>query len=189
MSKSSRARYDIAADPDIELVDATLAGDNEAFENLVARHQRSIYVVILRMCNDPDETLDIVQRVFLRAYTKLHTFKRRSTFKTWLYTIAINTCRNELRRRQRWGLMERVEDVDPGTKAGLDERLITGERKQRLAEAVESLPPKQKAILVLRIYEEMSFRDIAGVVGGSENAAKVNFHFAVKSLQEKLKEH
>ncbi len=128
-----------------------------------------------------------MQKIFLRVYIKLQTFRRRSSFKTWLYAIAINLCRNELRRRYRWGSPKSVEEIDPGVEPGLDERLTADERKRRLAAAVELLPPKQKAVLLLRIHEEMSFQNIAKAVGISENSAKVNFHHAVRRLQKDLR--
>lgn len=178
----------MGADPDIEHVEAALAGDEGSFEELVRHYQRPIFALVLRMCGDPGEAPDVVQRIFLKAYIKLRTFRRRSTFKTWLYAIAINLCRNELRRRRRWGFPERIEDVEPRVEPGISEGLIGREQRRSLAEAVAGLPPKQRSVLVLRIYEELSFREIAESVGISENAAKVNFHHAVKRLRDEIGE-
>ena len=178
----------IGADPDIEIVDAVLAGDDAAFDELVLRYQRPILGLVYRMCGDQGEAPDIAQKVFLKAYSKLRSFKRRSTFKTWLYSIAINLCRNELRRRKRWGRPQQIEDAGLGLEPAVEENLIGEERRRMLAGAVENLPPKQKAVLVLRIYKEMSFQEIAQAVGISENSAKVNFHHAVRRLQGELKE-
>jgi RNA polymerase sigma-70 factor (ECF subfamily) len=178
----------MGADPDIAAVDAVLAGDDDAFEQLVLRYQRPILSLVLRMCSDAGEAPDIAQRVFLKAYSKLRTFKRRSSFKTWLYSIAMNLCRNELRRRKRWGRTEQVEEASGAVDSEIEEDLIDGQRKRLLASSVELLPPKQKAVLVLRIYQEMSFLDVAETLGISENSAKVNFHHAVRRLQQELKE-
>jgi RNA polymerase sigma-70 factor (ECF subfamily) len=178
----------MGADPDIAAVDATLAGDDEAFEGLVLRYQRPILLLILRMCGNPGEAPDIAQRVFLKAYTKLHTFRRRSAFKTWLYSIAMNLCRNELRRRKRLGHTVQVEESNPGVEPVVESGLIGSQRKRLLAAGVELLPPKQKSVLVLRVYQEMSFLEIAKVLGISENSAKVNYHHAVRRLQQELSE-
>jgi len=178
----------MGADPDIRFVDATLEGDDSAFEELVLRYQRPILSLILRMCSDPGEAPDIAQRVFLRAYNKLRTFKRRSSFKTWLYSIAMNLCRNELRRRKRRGLPEQIEEAGLGEEPVVEEGLIGDERRRMLAAAIERLPPRQKSVLVLRVYQELSFQQIAQVIGISENSAKVNYHHAVRRLQAELEE-
>ncbi|HUX08224.1 MAG TPA: sigma-70 family RNA polymerase sigma factor [Acidobacteriota bacterium] len=178
----------MSADPDIGVVDAVLRGDDEAFEQLVLRYQKPILGLILRMCGDPGEAPDIAQRVFLKAYTKLQTFRRRSSFKTWLYSIAMNLCRNELRRRKRWGYPQQIEETSVGVDPAVEDGLIGNERRQLLADGVELLPPMQKAVLVLRIYQELSFQEIGRTLGISENSAKVNFHYAVRRLREKLKE-
>ena len=177
----------MGADPDIELVDAALGGDESAFEELVRRYQRRIFSLVARMIGTPDDAPDIVQRVFLRAYSKLGSFRRRSTFKTWLYSIAINLSRNELRSRKRWGFKEVVEEGTAVVDAGMDERLIRSERRKILSSLLDGLPPKQKAVLTLRVYEEMSFQQIAEAVGISENSAKVNFHHAVRRLQDAIR--
>jgi RNA polymerase sigma-70 factor (ECF subfamily) len=173
----------MSADPDLEFVESALRGDDDAFEELVRRYQRPIFALVIRICSSVDEAPDIVQRVFLKAYTKLRGFRRRSTFKTWLYTIAINLCRNVLRTRKRRGIHEEVDDKAVSVEAGIDEELISSERKEMLGRAVEELPPKQKAVLTLRVYEEMSFREIADTMRMTENSAKVNFHHAVRRLQ------
>lgn len=177
----------MSADPDIAAVEAVLDGDDEAFEQLVLRYQKPILGLILRMCGDPGEAPDIAQKVFLKTYSKLRTFKRRSSFKTWLYSIAMNLCRNELRRRKRWGYTQQIEDTDPGVEPEAEDGLIGDEHKRLLAEGVELLPPMQKAVLVLRIYQELSFQEIGGTLGITENSAKVNFHHAVRRLKEELK--
>lgn len=178
----------MGADPDTKAVKATLEGDESAFEILVRNYQRPIFALVIRMTGSIDDAPDIVQRVFLNAYAKLKSFRGRSTFKTWLYSIAINLCRNELRHRKRWGHKEQIEEATLSEEAGFDTDLITSEQKKILSSVIEDLPPKQKAVLTLRVYEEMSFKEIAKAVGISENSAKVNFHHAVRHLQEAVKE-
>jgi RNA polymerase sigma-70 factor (ECF subfamily) len=96
----------------------------------------------------------------------------------------MNMSRNELRRKKRWGIPEDVEALNPGVDDDPVEDIITRQRQDRLNSALQKLPPKQKAVLTLRIHNEMSFAEIASVTGTSENSAKVNFHYAVRRLQE-----
>lgn len=176
----------MSTDPDIALVDAVLQGDDTAFEELIKRYQRPVTSLILRMTNNVNDAPDLAQRVFIKAYTKLNSFLRKSSFKTWLFTIAINIIRNQLRFKKRWGTMKNVEELDPGYDPDLESKLITEQRKRQLKRAIESLPAKQKAVLILRIYESMKFSEIATTLGMKENSAKVNFHHAVKKLQDML---
>ena len=175
-------------DQDNALVDAVIAGDDSAFDELVLKYQRQLAALVARITGNPGEAADVVQKVFLKAYTKLSGFKRLSTFKTWLFSIAINLSRNALRQKKRWGIPQDIEDVNPKVDDDQDENLIRKQRRLRLNHALENLPPKQKSVVVLRIYEELSFAQIAESVGITENAAKVNFHHAVKSLKGILNE-
>lgn len=174
----------MSTDPDIALVEAVLQGDDAAFEELVRRYQKPVMSLILRMTNNVNDAPDMAQRVFVKAYTKLGSFLRKSSFKTWLFTIAINISRNQLRFKKRWGTMKNVEDIDPGFDPDVENKLISEQRKGQLKNAIESLPPKQKTVLILRIYENMRFSEIAEMLGMKENSAKVNFHHAVKKLQK-----
>ena len=177
----------MGTDPDNALVDAALEGDVAAFEELVLRYQRQIAGLVVRMTGNLNDAADIAQQVFVKVFTKLSSFKRQAQFKTWLYSIAINQCRNELRRTKRWGTPLEVTALDPGVKAGLEESLVNQQRRKILKESLSNLPPKQRGVVVLRIYEEMSFAEIARAMEMSENTAKVNFHHAVKRLQGLLK--
>jgi RNA polymerase sigma-70 factor, ECF subfamily len=174
----------MSSDPDIAQVDAVLSGDDSAFDDLVIRYQRPITALIVRMIGRVEDAPDIAQKVFLKAYTKLPSFRRNSTFKTWLYAIAINMSRNELRHRMRWGVPRDIDDVDPGVEDSQDDKLIANERQAHLNDAIRQLPPKQKAVLTLRVYEEMAFADIAAATEMTENSAKVNYHHAVKRLRD-----
>lgn len=178
----------MGTDRDIALVDAALEGDQAAFEELVVRYQRPIAAVVARMTGNLNDAADIAQQVFLRAYTKLSSFQRRSQFKTWLYSIAINLTRNELRRNKRWGIPVEVTELDPGKDAVVEDKMIDRQRRNSIRDAIDHLPPKQKGVVMLRIYEEMSFAEVAETMGINENTAKVNFHHAVKRLQGLLKD-
>ena len=173
-----------SAPPTVEdelLVDRCLGGDRTAFGILMARHERPIYFLAMRYLRDHDEASDILQRTFLKAFEKLAEFEGRSQFKTWLFRIAINLCKNRLRDTGRWQKVDPEEDVVLAAPEKEDH--LEAEQKQALlAEAVDKLPPKQRQTLELRVFGELSFREIAETMGCTENAAKVNYHYAVKNL-------
>jgi RNA polymerase sigma-70 factor, ECF subfamily len=173
------------SDDDEALVERFRDGDARAFDELVRRHQRPIYALVLRYVRDADDAKDLAQRAFVRAFQGLGGFRRASTFRTWLYRIAVNLALNHLRdRKPRTELAEDALVIDA---VGASE-LVTAEERRRLWRALDELPPKQRMVLELRVYDDLSFREVGEVAGCSENAAKVSFHHAVKRLKECLDE-
>jgi RNA polymerase sigma-70 factor (ECF subfamily) len=175
-----------AAAIDSALVARYRAGDRSAFDEIVRRYQKPIYYVALRYLKVEADAADITQRTFVKVYGAIGRFRAESTFRTWIYRIAINLCLNQLRDRRREELRgPRDEEVaaEPGEEVSFDAELTAQERGERLRAAIAELPPKQRMVLELRIYDELPFREVAELVGSSENAAKVNFHHAVKRLR------
>jgi RNA polymerase sigma-70 factor (ECF subfamily) len=173
---------------DAELVSRYLAGDRRAFEELVRNYQRPIYHLAMRYLRSEADAKDVTQRTFIKVYGALPRFRAESSFRTWIYRIAINLCLNQLRDRKREETrgdseaLDRAATTQPVGPAELDAR----ERGEWLRRAVTELPPKQRMVLELRVYDELPFREVAELVGSTENAAKVNFHHAVKRLREIL---
>jgi len=175
-----------AADPDLPLVERFRDGDRRAFDELVRRHQQAIYGVARRYLRNDADAADVAQQTFVRAFRALETFRGAASVRSWLYRIAINTALNHLRDHAR----ERPQEIDEArltTTATGPQRIIAGEDEARLRGAIDALPPKQKMVLELRIFDELSFREVAELADCTENAAKVNFHYAVKRLKELLR--
>lgn len=169
---------------DGELVARYLAGDRRAFDELVRHYQRPIYHLAYRYLRSEADAKDLAQRTFLKVYGALPRFRAEASFRTWIYRIAINLCLNELRDRRRGESSDRPEVIEQATTPGPDvESLDEQARGAWLRRAIASLPPKQRMVLELRIYDELPFREVAELVGSTENAAKVNFHHAVKRLR------
>jgi RNA polymerase sigma-70 factor (ECF subfamily) len=171
---------------DRQLVTEVLSGDLSAFEKIVKAYQRSIYFLALRMVKNPELSDDITQKTFLKAYRALSGFQFKSSLKTWLSAIAINLCKTELMRPRR----ETVElqdnlmssgTADPGD--GGREADEQAHRRHLLQTALERLPDRQKEVVMLRIYQELPFKEIAQALDSTETAVKVNFHHAMKSLK------
>jgi RNA polymerase sigma-70 factor (ECF subfamily) len=175
-----------ATDQDTALIDRFRAGERAAFDQLVRRYQRPIFYVALRYLRNEADAKDVTQRAFVRAYGALHKFRGSSSFRTWLYRIAINLSLNHIRdnRRERPG---EIPDDALTVDATGPERLIASARSRMLRNAIDRLPPKQRMVLELRIYDELSFREVAELASCTENAAKVNFHHAVKRLKQEMR--
>ncbi len=168
---------------DLRLIRGTLRGSREDFGVLVERYQKPLYSFVVRMVADRNVADDVVQVAFLRAYKALRTFRGDASFKTWLHQIALNECRSRARRQQR----HQEVALDDVSEAALPSVSNAGEdavQRRGLRRFVDRLPAKQKAVLELRVYGDLPFREIARMEGMSEGAAKVNFHHAVKKLRE-----
>src|SRR5512145_1399504 len=97
-------------DEDLELLDKAASGDREAFDDLVRKHQKALYSMLYRMVSDQDDAADILQKTLVKAFTGIRGFERRSSFRTWLYQIAINLAKNLYRDRARAGRVP-LDDV------------------------------------------------------------------------------
>jgi RNA polymerase sigma-70 factor, ECF subfamily len=174
-------------DDDLPLIDRCIAGDREAFDQLVLKHQRPLFSMLYRMVSDADDAADILQKSFVKAFTGIGGFERRSSFRTWLYQIAINLAKNLYRDRSRAGKVS-LDDViirrDPKTLEGL----IKKETRERLYQALTSLPEKQRLTVMLRIQEQKTFEEIAGIMKCSVGTSKANYHHGVQKLKAMFEE-
>jgi RNA polymerase sigma-70 factor (ECF subfamily) len=183
---SSEADTSLAEADERSLVDACLAGHAGAFDLIVERHRRSVYLLCYRFVSNHEDASDLTQDVFLRAYRGLRKFRGHSSLATWLYRIGVNVCLNRLNARtlQRESIDER-EYVDTRSESATD-YLLRSERAARVRAAIGRLPRKQRATLILRTYHEMSHQEIADVLGSSVGAVKANFFHALGNLKKLL---
>ena len=172
-------------DEDAERINRSAAGEREAFDELVMKYQRPLYSMIYRMVSDHDDTADILQKTFVKAFTGLKHFERRSSFKTWLYQIAINLAKNLYRDRSRITSVS-LDDVVIRRNPQTLDRLISAEQKERVQHALSRLPEKQRLTLLLRVQEEKKFEEIAQIMKSSLGTAKANYHHAVQKLKSMI---
>jgi len=156
---------------DAVLIAAVLDGSESAFAELIERYQDRVFRLLSRYSRDRDECEDLAQEVFLKVFRKLSTFNQDSAFFTWLYRITVNTATDHLSRRSRRRL-HLVEDnaaLDEGepraAPVAVDQPLLDAERAEVTRSILDRLPEKYRSILVLREYEELSYTDIASVLG------------------------
>jgi RNA polymerase sigma-70 factor, ECF subfamily len=157
------------------LVGAAQAGDLHAFEALVSRHQDAVYRVALRMLGSKVDAEDAAQDTLVLAWRALSTFRGESEFSTWLYRIVTNRCLKARAARHPTEALPEVlidRDRDPA------EALVRSERLRALARAVLALPAEQRAALVLRELEGLSYEQIARALGVTVPAVKGRIHRA-----------
>ncbi len=158
----------MTVDPDRELVERARAGERTAFDLLVARYQRRLLRLVLRLLRDPAEAEDVVQETFLKAYRALPRFRGEAAFYTWLYRIALNGARNAiLRRRQRTAPQGVAPSqlVAPVPEIGTPESMLLSKQVMLAIDAaLEALPLELRTAIVLREIEGLSYEEIAQIM-------------------------
>ena len=147
-------------DPDQSLVDLSKKGDQAAFGKLIAKHYDFVYAVVFGILRNREDALEITQEVFLKVSGEIQKFEGQAKFKTWLYRIAANRAIDEVRKRRPTEPIE--EQMDLKTSDISPREAASREELQRLAEkALDALNPEQRAVLVLRHWNELSYEEIA----------------------------
>jgi len=189
MQRTLEASMPMAArnqDPDAELIERYFAGDTSAFDEIMIRYERQIYRVCYRFVENREDAMDLAQDVFVKAFEHLPTFRRESTLKTWLYRIAINHCLNHVKKHSQEFVQ--VTESTSSTKSSAQAELEHQEQRQRFRRLVKRLPPKQKAILELRVNEQLSYEEIAKISGRSVSTIKASVFFALEKLRKLVKD-
>ncbi len=171
---------------DAALVRACLDGQTDAFGVIVERHRRAVYQLCYRFVGRHEDATDLSQDVFLRAYRGLRRFRGDSSLGTWLYRIGVNVCLNKVSART--PVLTALDETALAPARGEDAvgAVLREERARRVRAAVARLPRKQRATLILRVYQELSHKQIAGLLRTSEGAVKANFFHALGSLKRVL---
>lgn len=174
---------------DERIIEACRRGDRRAFNELVRGNQQRVYRVVRRIVQDPDDAMDITQDVFVRAYQGLDGFRGGSKIFTWLYRIAVNLSINHVKsgRVRRFFRFDREDGEYVDHTPGIHEGLEREEIRRSVERAIAALPAKQRAVFVLRYYEELPYEDIAGMLGTSVGGLKANYHHAMKKIEEKVR--
>ncbi len=174
------------SDADANLVERYLAGDMTAFDELMIRYERQIYRVCYRFVDNREDAMDLAQEVFIKAFEHLGSFRRESSLKTWLYRIAMNHCINHVKKHA-YEFVE-VTETTGNVAASVHTQLEEREQRDHFRKMVKQLPPKQKAILELRINEQLSYEEIAKISGRSVSTIKASVFFALEKLRKLVKD-
>jgi RNA polymerase sigma-70 factor (ECF subfamily) len=175
-----------ATDPDITLIERYSNGDMTAFDELMIRYERPIYRLCYRFTSNSDDARDLAQEVFIKAFEHLTHFRRESSLKTWLYRIATNHCINHVKSnaQQFVEVTESIRQTESTAHHELEEK----QQREHFRLMVKKLPPKQRAILELRIHEQLSYEEIATMSNRSVSTIKASVFFALEKLRKLVKE-
>jgi RNA polymerase sigma-70 factor (ECF subfamily) len=187
------------ADSDVEAMLRVKTGDESAFAYLVQKYRRPMVGFMYRLCHNPSTAEELAQEVFLRVYRSRTSYEPSAKFTTWLYRIATNLAVNHARdtRHERAENTVRLDEPDQetGTTPDLADESLSAEeqilRRERLAairSKVNALPERQRVAVIMHKYQQMDYREIAGVLKLSESATKSLLFRAYETLREQLKE-
>ncbi|HEY9174228.1 MAG TPA: sigma-70 family RNA polymerase sigma factor [Verrucomicrobiae bacterium] len=185
-------------DADAQLMLRVKRGDTAAFATLVEKYQQPVLNLVARTLRDPTEAEDLAQAVFVQAWKSAGRYQASAKFSTWLFTIARNACLNELRRRARHPA-EPLDAPHPDHEGELlhqppdpqtaipPDALLRGELEQKIEEALAALPENQRTAILLCRQEELSYEEIAAVLGCSLSATKSLIFRGRETLKQRLK--
>lgn len=188
MTEYKRRLQDLSDEILVEQARARGAVDDRPFAVLFERHKQMVWSACYRFMANGEDAEDLLQEVFIKAYRGLPSFEGRSTFRTWLYQIATNTCRNELRRRRRRPdpieiSMDELKLADPAPSPGSTQ----GEWSEIVATAMTNLHPDEREILILRDFEDRPYDEIAALQEIRLSAAKMRVQRARIALYNELR--
>jgi len=177
---------------DEDLVVAFQGGELSAFDTLLERWERKIRGAVYRIMGSEDEARDLCQETFLKAYRSLPSFKREARFSSWLYQIALNLCRDRMRRKRvrRFVSLDEVDEAPPETgrafRPSALELVEAQDLSRAIAEAVESLPEEQREVIVLKEYQGLTFLEIADALELPMSTVKTRLYRGLGQLKERL---
>ena len=181
---------------DEELVARSIRGDAESFNQLILRWERPIYALAYRTLGREEDARDICQETFLRAFRGLPGFRGQAKFSSWLYRIALNLCRDWMRRQRRAPTMQMPEGVDPIEMAGERgpvESIETLVERRELSgvveEAMKLLPEEQRTAIILKEYHGMTFQEIADLQGCPLSTVKTRLYQGLSVLRRHLEKN
>jgi RNA polymerase sigma-70 factor, ECF subfamily len=188
----------VNSDPDAQLMLRVKAGDSDAFAELVDKYKQPVMNLVYRILRDATEAEDLAQNVFLQVHKSAHRYHVSAKFSTWLFTIARNLCLNEIRRRTRHPAdsLEATysENDDQPARQFEDNKVFSApdtilqqELEQKVELVLSELPENQRTALLLCRQDEMSYEEIAEVIGCSLSATKSLIHRGRETLKQKLK--
>lgn len=183
---------------DGELVALAQAGDRDAVRQLLERYERRLLSVIIGMVRNPEDAKEILQETFVRAFRNLDGFKGESSFYTWIYRIAMNLAIDHQRRGAKRPLVEFDDSVgvkedavgEGSATLGIDpfKSVRSRELGKKIFEAIESLTPDHRAVILLREIDGLSYEEISEVLNCSLGTVMSRLHYARKKLQSRLQE-
>jgi RNA polymerase sigma-70 factor (ECF subfamily) len=175
-------------DEDTPLIEACRGGDAASYQRLYAKYSGKVYGFARRFLADEQHAEDVTQEVFLRVFRKLSSFRGDARFSTWLFRVALNSCKNKRRSLERLSrfdpdrFRESRADFEGPPERLIDDRLL----QERIDEALERLTEEQRSLLLLKAVNELSYRQIGDLFGQSENQVRGKLYRARKAFRAAL---
>lgn len=178
---------------DEELVARSMGGDVDSFNQLILRWERPIYALAYRVLGREEDARDVCQETFLRAYRALPGFKGQAKFSSWIYRIALNLCRDWIRRQRRTPVVALPEDLDPETLASsqgpaesIEDLAARRELGAVIGRAMALLPEEQRTAIILKEYHGMTFQEIADMQGCPLSTVKTRLYQGLSVIRRHL---
>ena len=178
---------------DEELVSRSIGGDADSFNQLVLRWERPIYALAYRVIGREEDARDVCQETFLRAFRALGGFRGQAKFSSWLYRIALNLCRDWVRRQRRTPVVPLPEDVDVIELAAsreptepIEDLVARRDLTRAVEKAMARLPEEQRTAIILKEYHGLTFQEIADLVGCPLSTVKTRLYQGLTVLRREL---
>ena len=168
---------------DNNLIQKFQSGDEKSFDKLVEIHLHNVFGFFFKITRDEMVAEDLSQDVFMKLYKNLKNFRHESSFSTYLYRINMNTA-NTWITRNKWKNILHIDQVPD--RGEIDRTNEEEWKRKELWDGISKLPKKQRTVVMLRISDSLSYKEISNITGMSEGSAKVNYHHAIKRLKEIL---
>ncbi|MFQ5824701.1 MAG: RNA polymerase sigma factor [bacterium] len=182
---------------DLELIKKFLDGEVNAFNTLVWRWQKSLYNFILRYVGDREEAKDLCQKTFIRVYQNLRRLRDPKKFSSWIYQIAINICRDELKRHGRNntfsleslqeknnGQTNQITEMVTNPTTNPDVAVINLDLRDLLHRALREIPEEQRLVIIMKEYQGLKFTEIADILQTSVNTVKSRMYYGLSALKK-----
>ncbi len=176
-------------DPDIKLMLEFIEGDISAFEQIMNKYKEIVINIAYRFIQDRSTAEDIAQDVFLKIYNSAKSYKPKARLSTWIYKITANICLNELRSQKKYLKnisMDEIGETRDFIQTNPFENLEKKELKHLVKEAIDSLPDRQRMVIILKKYEDLSYQEISEIMGCSVSAVDSLLQRAKQNLKNKL---
>lgn len=184
------------ADSDLAIVKRVQAGDVAAFDQLIRKYRERLFGVVYNLTSNREDTADLVQDSFIKAFQSINRFQGQASFFTWLYKIAVNTTLSHLRknRMRTFFSLEKIQEEDPSSKiladltdkTGADRDAYLKELQEKLNEALQKLSIKHRTVITLFEIDGLSHAEIAEIMECSEGTVRSRLHYAKQFLQGEL---
>lgn len=187
------------ADSDFAVVKRVQAGDVAAFDQLIRKYRERLFGIVYNLTSNREDTADLVQDAFIKAFQSINRFQGQSSFFTWLYKIAVNTTLSHLRKNKMrtFFSLEKIQEDDPSSKiladltdqTGADRDAYLKELQEKLNEALQKLSIKHRTVITLFEIDGLSHAEIAEIMDCSEGTVRSRLHYAKQFLQGELSKY